>query len=929
MLNFKQIGKVSIATIVISLMAILAGCGETKISEAEHISRAKDYQDMRDWQSAVIELKNALLQNPDNPETRWLLGLVYLKISQGAAAEKELMKARELGISEEAVTIYLGEALLLEKKFWRVLNEIRQTDNTSQRDQAAILRIRGDANYHLGNEEEGCGLYTESVKLDSNHVPAYWGLASCAYQKGDDNDARKMLDMALSIDNTNSNSWTRLGDFERAGDNTEAAVEAYTNALLHEPTNISALHKRTIIFLFNGKLGEAKAGIDKLKKLPGGKLSAQFSEAWLVYIKGDHDKALGLVQEVLKSRPDFPPALLLFGTLQYDRKSYQQTVQALTKYLRQFPLHLAARKILAATHIQINEPDTALELLKPYINSGQADAQILSLAGKAYLGKDDPSNADKIFEKAIELVPMNAALHTQLGLTRLSAGREEDAIEVLQNSSTLGTKNYRADITLAYYYIEKHQYDAALNTIDVLEEKLPDSAGPHNLRGIAYIGKKDLISARKSFEKALQLDPTLTSVAARIAALDLQENNIPAARKRYHSVLEKDKSNISALVGLAELAAAEKDENQYLALLKRAAAAKPTALVPRVMIANYYLRKGEHQQAISIARETVVARPNSPEALSLLAKMQLNGGEAASAVSNAAKVVEIMPKSAEARFHLAKAYAALGNMQETRKVLHRTLEIDPNYIQARDTLSALDARLGDHEQALEFAKSLQDNAPASATGLVLEGDAWMSTKSWQLAAQAYEKALGRAKDSSVLVKLHSVLIRSKLSSKADKIALNWQQEHPQDQFVRLYLAQSYTHRQLNSKAIEQYETLLAVVPDNAIALNNLALLYSDEKDPRALQTAERAFALMPNNPDFADTLGWILVLESQIERGLGMLEQAYAGKPNDAQIRYHLAYALNESGQATRAREELAKLQQVRLAPELERQVTALLQNLP
>jgi Tfp pilus assembly protein PilF len=48
-------------------------------------------------------------------------------------------------------------------------------------------------------------------------------------------------------------------------------------------------------------------------------------------------------------------------------------------------------------------------------------------------------------------------------------------------------------------------------------------------------------------------------------------------------------------------------------------------------------------------------------------------------------------------------------------------------------------------------------------------------------------------------------------------------------------------------------------PNNPAALNNLAWAYQQEKDPRALGTAEQAFKLAGDNPGVLDTLGWMLV----------------------------------------------------------------------
>lgn len=73
-------------------------------------------------------------------------------------------------------------------------------------------------------------------------------------------------------------------------------------------------------------------------------------------------------------------------------------------------------------------------------------------------------------------------------------------------------------------------------------------------------------------------------------------------------------------------------------------------------------------------------------------------------------------------------------------------------------------------------------------------------------------------------------------------------------------------------------------------------------DPRAQETAEKAVQLSPNHPAYADTLGWILVGKGRTEAGLRYLREARLRSPEDAEIRFHLAYALNKIDRKDEAR---------------------------
>lgn len=124
----------------------------------------------------------------------------------------------------------------------------------------------------------------------------------------------------------------------------------------------------------------------------------------------------------------------------------------------------------------------------------------------------------------------------------------------------------------------------------------------------------------------------------------------------------------------------------------------------------------------------------------------------------------------------------------------------------------------------------------------------------------------------------------------------------------MYLAEFYLTDRQTKSAIEQYQTILRQHPKYAPALNNLATAYQHEKDPLALEYAEKAYELAPDSPAILDTLGWILVAQGNTTRGLPLLKKAASLAPQAAEIRYHLASGLAKSGNKPEARKELEQL---------------------
>ncbi len=157
---------------------------------------------------------------------------------------------------------------------------------------------------------------------------------------------------------------------------------------------------------------------------------------------------------------------------------------------------------------------------------------------------------------------------------------------------------------------------------------------------------------------------------------------------------------------------------------------------------------------------------------------------------------------------------------------------------------------------------------------VLEGDVLIAQKKPALAVKPYEQALALTKSGPLMIKLHSAMKNSGKEKEADSRLHAWLKENPSDGPVRMYLADNYLQAKQHKAAIEQYQALLTQNPKNVAVLNNLAWVYQQEKDPRAMEYAEKAYQLAGENPAILDTFGWLLVEQGNTTRALPILQKA-------------------------------------------------------
>jgi len=116
-----------------------------------------------------------------------------------------------------------------------------------------------------------------------------------------------------------------------------------------------------------------------------------------------------------------------------------------------------------------------------------------------------------------------------------------------------------------------------------------------------------------------------------------------------------------------------------------------------------------------------------------------------------------------------------------------------------------------------------------------------------------------------------------------------------------------------AEARQQYERALAADPRAAVAANNLAWMLADKGEnlDTALQLAQTAKAVLPENAKVANTLGFVYYKKGLFPQAVTAFKESVDRSPADASKRYYLGLAYIKSNQpeeARRALEEALKL---------------------
>jgi len=879
------------ATLTAALIAgLLSGCGGD--SPETLIASGKEFLAKNDSKAAVIQFKNALQQNPNSGEARFFLGKALLEEGDARGAEVELRKAYDLKYEPNFTVPLLAKAMLAMGQSKKVIEEFANLELNGEA--AASLKTSLSLAYRsIGNSEAAQNALKAALNAKSDYIPALLIEARTKFAQEDVAGAIAIVDGVLSKTPGDADALLLKGSFIAFKGDQTGAVELYRKAVQSKPDHLAA---HTAIFsalMQKGMVDDAAKQLEEMKKVAPKGPQTLYLESQLAYQRKDYKKARDITQQLLKLAPENPLFQQLAGATEYQLGSYAQAETLLNKALQQAPELGMARKMLIANYLRTGQTPKAISTLQPVLDKIEKDPAFLSLAGDAYLQSGDSKKAEEFYAKASKLDPDNPARRTSLALANMAQGNVSAATVELEHISETD-KGTTADRALIASYLRRNELDKALQAIKVLQAKTPNDPATFSMLGRIYLAKKDTASARQNFEKALALNPAYAPAYATLAAIDIAENKPADARRRFETVLVTSPNNSTALLALAKLTASTGGKpEEVVALINKALSGNPNDATPRVALIEYYLANQEPKKAVTSAQEALAAIPDKPELLLVAGQAQMLTGETNQALATYAKLAALQPTSPIPDMLIAEVQFATKNYEEAAKSLRKALTIKPDQLKAQRNL---------------ILTYLAAGKPKEATGFALEGDIQVSEKQWSEAASAYRTGLKLTPSTELAIRLHKSLVAAQNNVEAEKTANDWIKAHPKDLGFRLHLGDVATARKDYTAAIQQYRSVIEQQPDNALALNNLAWAAGQAKSPKAIEYAEKANKLAPNQPAFMDTLAMLMAEKGDTAGAIILLQKAVEIAPQAAAIRLNLARVLISAGKKEEAQRQLDNL---------------------
>ena len=366
----------------------------------------------RDMLSLAVQASNS-----SAAETRRYVALL---IEDGRYQLAEEVLTDALRVAPENVTLLMDLAgVHIQRQNWsraRQAEERLRAIDTPEAIRAAdgvrIARLSSE-----GRTEEAVGVLEEMAERNSGDIPAQIGIIRARLMSNDVEGALSYVEKLIQSDPENlSFSMIKAATLSAAGQQDEV-VAIYRDILSRDNQLTSAWIGLLRALYAQGEVEEADAALEQgLNAIPDS-LDLLWAQASLLERAQDYDGALDIYAQLYERAPDQPVIAnnyaSLLSTLEDDPESLEKA-------------YLVARRLR----------DTGEPAFK------DTYGRILFLRG-------DVTGAIEYLEPAAEALPSDAMVQYHLGAAYLSAGRTEDAREVLERALEIAGDDPRPEFETA------------------------------------------------------------------------------------------------------------------------------------------------------------------------------------------------------------------------------------------------------------------------------------------------------------------------------------------------------------------------------------------------------------------------------------------------------------------------------------------------
>ncbi|HYE14076.1 MAG TPA: tetratricopeptide repeat protein [Pyrinomonadaceae bacterium] len=648
------------------------------------------------------------------------------------------------------------------------------------------------------------------------------------------------------------------------------------------------------------------------------------------------------IGEVLAREANNPDGYILQANVLFYRGDPKQAEEKINHAISLDPQRIESHMGLAQFYLMTNRTADAEAVFKKAISINDRSSLAHGQYAIFLVQTGRSAQAEAEFRRAVEVDPENRDARKVLASFYLVNNRMQEAEAAYKEWAQLDWDKPEGRARLADYYATVGRYDEAAALYREIVGSAPDFARGRYRLGEISLQRGDKEAAREQVAELLKRNERDADARLLRARMSMADGKARDAIADLKPILDLEPRSQLGLYFMAEALYRDGQLEQARARVGELERYYPDFLPARLLQIQINFDTGDAEGAKRMADELLkrVAeaelKPDANRTPQLAADVRTNAlllrgmaslrlGQTAAARADMEAARAVSPGSPMPHINLADVALAEGKYEEARQHAERALSIDRANLPAFTkllTIAVADRRLPEVRGRLE---QLAREMPQSAPVHYLLGNSYRVGYGGEGGVPAdaarAEAAMRRAVEIdpdyiAAYSALGEIYFTAQPSDPDRAIAEYRKITERRDDYVDAYLKIGLIESgRKNLDAAEQYyRRVLSIRPDEPIAANNLASMYADHgrgNADEAMRLAQDIVRRYPNNPGFADTLGWVYYRKGLHRDAVEQLQRAVSisskMRGDNSLYRWHLGAALAAKGDKAAARRELQK----------------------
>lgn len=895
----ERIMKKLCLALVCSSLLIISGCSD-KTSD-EYIALAETSIQQDDIPSAIIELKNAIGVDAQDPRSRFILGTLYANRGSAAAAEKELIRALDLGYEPNEVLPVLANAYSLQFKHAEIIKLVDESRNLSPEVSTSLLLYKALAHFQLGETYKAKKAVADANEISADSLYSKLGNAYVDFSNKEIDTSLEKINEILREQPDFADAHLLKGQLTSVSDDKEGSVKSFEKYKKLLPNTYQSRVFLANAYIKNKQFEEAETEIDLLLKVNPEQPFVNQLKGTVRFQANDFINAKLYTENAIQNGLSNVPNKIIAGISAFRLGSYEQAYEYLNSIKGNLPSKHPILKMLAVLELKLGTVSDK-ELLLTSLDGLTEDDVILLSAASAQLMREGKTSQQKAILDQVNSIEFSDPLRlAQKGMLRLSLD-DIDGLTDLEQALALDPDQETANTALARAYIENELYDKALELSGAWIQQKPEEVYGYILAAVANSKLNKIDQAEDMYDQALTIEPS--NIAANTYYADKAEvaGNKLSAAEFINKIINENPGHLASLKKYFVLQRDLGNTEEGLKTIEAAFNQEPEQLQFRLLFAQALFLEGEYSKSISIL-EGISPNEFSPNRYWIvLGNAYYSNKQLEKAVNLAENWVSEQPGNKDAYLRLIAMQEISKNDNQALKVSMSAQQVFPEDEQFGMLVTYFNIVTGDIKAAERSYARLSENISKSVAGQGLLGQI-LFEKGDAKAALPKLKAFYEQKPSQA----NSSLVAKALKElKQYSQAISFLQDH-QIQVGKsissdIQIAELAILSNDYEVAATYYIAVLKIEPNNTRALNNLAyILIEQGKHQMALEYAKRAAELSPEYPAVLDTYGTTLFKTGQFNEAVKVFDKVYNFDKSNAEVALRYAEAMLEAKQTTKA----------------------------